>query len=58
MECAHGCIFDGHSLMGDCRLPWATNCALNVKAIKEGRKECDMPCVKTGQFDAGCRCEE
>lgn len=31
MKCPFGCIFDGDKLMGDCRIPWSKDCALNKK---------------------------
>lgn len=30
-KCPFGCIFDGDTLMGDCRIPWSKDCALNYR---------------------------
>lgn len=39
-ECKFGCIFDGDRLSGDCRIPWSSECRLNlIKHIREGKKE-------------------
>lgn len=30
-KCPFFCIFDGERLVGDCRIPWSKDCALNKR---------------------------